>query len=101
MPKETEAKRQDRRALYEAYQASGQNLSEFSRERGISYWRAKAAIRKTEAERSAGAEFQELALPTGHGAEYTVKLRSGREIRLPPYFSEKRVRQLVEILEAC
>lgn len=102
MPKENPKQHAERLALHQSYSESGQTITEFARERGTSYWRVKAAIRKTEGELARGGAFQEVALPAlGGGGEYTVILRSGRELRVPAHFSEKRVRQLIGILEAC
>ena len=101
MPKETPKQRAARLVLHQAYSESGQTITEFARERGTSYWRVKAAIRKTEGELQGGGGFQEVALPAMEGGEYVVTLRSGRELRVPAHFSEKRVRQLIGILETC
>jgi hypothetical protein len=101
MPKESPKARQERLSLCASYGESGQTVTEFIRELGISYWRLKSALKKTE--RESGAGFQELSVAGGlpGGGEYTVMLRGGRELRLPVHFIEKRVRQLVEILETC
>ena len=102
MPKESPKQRTERLALYQSYMESGQAITEFSRERGTSYWRVKSAIRKTEAEQKrGGGSFQEVSLPVLGGGEYSVTLRNGRELRIPGHFSEKRVRQLIEIIESC
>jgi len=46
--------------------------------------------------------FREVALPATSGAgEYVVTLKNGRELRVPTLFSEKRVKQLIDILERC
>lgn len=102
MPKETMKQRTDRLNLYRMYSESGQTACEFSRERGVSSWKIRSAVKKTEAEGTRGI-FQEVSLPevSGGVSEYTVTLRNGRELRLPVHFTEKRVRQLVEILETC
>jgi hypothetical protein len=103
MPRETPRQRAARLTLYQGYIESGQSLSEFSRERGTTPWKLRHAIRKTESEASGKPGFQELGLPPGieSGGEYAVQLKNGRELRIPAHFSEKRVRQLVEILESC
>ena len=103
MPIETAVKRQERILLYQEYMESGQSMKGFSTERGLNYWVLKSAIKKTEAEVSAGGtNFQEVALPANAvGSGYTVRLRNGRELEIPALFSEKRVRQLVEVLEQC
>lgn len=101
MPKENPKQRAERLALHRSYSESGQTITEFARERGTSYWRVKAAVRKTEVELGRGSGFQEVALPALGGGEYTVTLRSGRSLGIPAHFTEKRVRQLVEILETC
>lgn len=102
MPKESPKRRAERLALYQGFVESGQTVTEFSRELGTSYWRVKAAVRKTESEQQRGGSIREVALPgIGGNGEYAVMLRSGRELRVPAHFSEKRVRQLIEILETC
>lgn len=105
MPKETASGRQARLSLYRAFTESGQTMTEFARERGTSYWKVKAAVKKSEGEAGGrtASLFKEVPLPaTELGAsEYTVLLRNGRELRIPAHFTEKRVRQLVEILESC
>ena len=99
MRKETAKKRSERLQLYQLYRESGQTLSEFSRERGVTYWKAKSAVKRTETEGSQ--PFQELVVPSGISGEYVVTLRNNRELRIPEHFSEKRVRQLIELLETC
>ena len=76
---------------------SGQSFKEFSSERGIPYWTLKSAVKRIESE---GGSFREVAVP-GSGSEFTVRLRNGRELRIPNLFSPKRVQQLIEILESC
>jgi hypothetical protein len=86
--------------MYQAYSESGQTPTEFARERGTSYWKVKSAIRKTESE--SASPFQEVSVGGAiAGAEYRVTLRNGRELNVPAHFSEKRVRQLIGILESC
>jgi hypothetical protein len=101
MPRESSNQRKERLSLYQSYTESGQTITEFSRERGTSYWRVKSAIRKTEAELQRGGEFQEVSLPVSGSGEYSVRLKNGRELEIPAQFSEKRVRQLIGILETC
>ena len=102
MPKETPNQRRERLGIYQLFSESGQTITEFSRERGLTYWKVKAAVRKTEVEGNNGSGFREVALPEAAGTgDYAVTLRNGRELRVPAHFSEKRVRQLVEILESC
>ena len=102
MRKETPKQRTERQGLYQSYTESGQSIAEFSRERGTSSWRVRAAIRKTESEQKHdGGGFQEVSVSGIAGGEYSVTLQNGRELRVPVHFSEKRVRQLVEILETC
>jgi hypothetical protein len=101
MPKETAERRAARLAVYQAYSESGQTITEFSKERGISYWKVKGAVKKTEGEGSER-NFQEVAVtPLVMGGGYAVILRNGRELRLPVHFTENRVRKLLEILETC
>jgi|GEM_PF-2075615 len=107
MPKENVEQRGQRLSLYQSYVESGQTIAEFARERGSTAWRVKWAVRKTEAEQKQnGNGFSEVAtMPTGSfgvgGGEYSVTLRNGRELRVPAHFVEKRVRQLIGILETC
>ena len=102
MPKESGKQRVERQGLYQAYTESGQTIAEFSRERGTSSWRVRSAIRKTESEQKRnGGGFQEVSVSGISGGEYSVTLQNGRELRVPVHFSEKRVRQLIEILESC
>jgi len=101
MPKENPKQRSERLSLHQAFSESGQTITEFARERGTSYWRVKSAIRKSEVELRRGGDFQEVSLPSSGGGEYSVTLQNGRELRVPAQFSEKRVRQLIGILESC
>jgi hypothetical protein len=103
MPRETQQQRSARLTLYQAYTESGQTIAEFSRERGTTPWRVRHAIRKAEGEASGKSGFQEVAVAAqiDGSAEYGVTLKNGRELRIPAHFTEKRVRQLVEILETC
>lgn len=101
MSKETPKQGAERRALYREFLSSGKTAAEFARKRGISHWRVKAAIRKTETERQSAGEFREVTLPVLAGVSYTVTLRNGRELLIPLQFSEERVRQLVGLLESC
>ncbi len=102
MPRETEQQRTARLLLYQSYSESGQTIGEYSRERGTTPWRVKHAVRKTEMERSSKHGFQEIsASGIESGGEYSVTLKNGRELRIPAHFSDKRVRQLIEILETC
>ena len=100
MPKEGTQARAQRLRIHQKFTESGQTIAEYARERGLTAWKVKHAVRKSEAE-SAGGVVQEVVLPLGGGGEFTVTLRSGRELRVPPHFSEKRVRQLIAILETC
>lgn len=102
MPKETPQQRSERVALVTAYQESGQSYAEFSKERGISPWKVRHAVRKTEAD-GGGNPFTEVSVGSalGCGGTFQVTLRSGRELSIPAHFSEKRVRQLIGILESC
>ena len=102
MPRESQSQRAERLSLVQAYQESGQSYSEFSQERGITAWKVRHAVRKTEQE-GGGKAFSELSvgpLLGGDGA-YQVILKNGRELSIPSHFSEKRVRQLIGLLESC
>ena len=102
MRKENSQQRAERVKLVEAYRESGQSYAEFSRERGITSWQIRKAVRDTETEVVGSKGFQEIAVTGSTGSdEYRVILRNGRELNLPVHFSEKRVRQLIEILESC
>jgi hypothetical protein len=103
MPKETSAERTERLGLVQAYQESGQSYAEFGRERGVSPWKVRHAVRKTEQE-GGGNPFTEVSAAAGivgGGGSFQVMLRNGRELSIPAHFSEKRVRQLIGILESC
>ena len=100
MPKETSKQRTERLALHQSFIESDQTMSEFARERGLTPWKVKHAVRKSEAEQPSIAGIQEVSLPLG-GGSYSVTLRNGRELCVPAHFSEKRVRQLIAILETC
>lgn len=99
MPKETERQRVERLRLYQAYQESGASVREFASERGISYWRVKSLIKRTEAE-GAARPFEEMALPA-IPSEVEVTLTNGRSLRIRGDLSERRLERLVRVLEAC
>lgn len=101
MPRESAKGRIERLAMYQSFIESGQTIAEFSRERGTTPWKVKSAVRKSEAESASGSGFQEVSLAPVGGGEFVVTLRNGRELRVPVYFSEQRVRQLIIILETC
>jgi hypothetical protein len=102
MPKESSQQRAERLKLVDAYRESGQSFAEFGRERGITSWQIRHAVHKTEASATGSKAFQEIAVTGPAGTdEYRVTLKNGRELNLPAHFSEKRVRQLIEILESC
>jgi hypothetical protein len=101
MQRESAEGRTQRLEIYQSYIESGQTVAAFSRERGTTPWKVKSAIRKSESEAGNGSGFQEVSVPAGGSGEFVVTLRNGRELRVPPYFSEKRVRQLITILETC
>ena len=96
---ESAKKKEKRLELYRAYRESNQTVAEFCRERGESLWRVRTAIRRTEEE--ASGTFQEVALPVGDSGSYRVRLLNGREVYVPQYFNEKRVAQLIRVLETC
>lgn len=94
------AKRKDAnqwRQIVAEYRESGLSLKDFSEERGLSAWALRSWCKRTE---DAGGAFVEVSLP-GAGAEYAVVLRNGRELKVSGSFSEKRVRQLIAVLEQC
>lgn len=97
MPKATAAKLAEWRRVYQEFMESRQSYKEFSFERGIPYWTLKSAIKRIGSE---GGSFSEVTMP-GSGGEFAVRLRNGRELRIPSLFSAKRVQQLIEILESC
>ena len=87
-------------AEYRAYETSGLSPKDFCAERRLSYWSFKGWQHRFQKER--GSEtFRELAVVPAAEASYSVVLRSGRELKLSGGFSPARVRQLVEVLEAC
>ena len=79
------------------YQESGLSLKDFCSERGLTPWTLRSWCKRTEGE---GSNFVEVALPAA-GAEYSVILRNGRELKVSGSFSEKRVRQLIAVIEQC
>jgi len=54
--------------------------------------------KETAKQRSERLQLYQLYTESG---EYVVTLRNNRELRIPEHFSEKRVRQLIELLETC
>lgn len=96
---ESTTRKEKRLELYGAYRESNQTVAEFCRERGESLWRVRTAIRRTEEESSGN--FEEVTLPTGDGGSYRIRLLNGRELSVPQYFNEKRVAQLIRVLETC
>lgn len=94
-------KAQERRAhwqrVYREYCESGLSIREFSDERRVSYWSLKAWAKRFESE---GRKFIEIGVPLA-SPEYTLVLRNGRELRIPGLFSEKRLRQLIGVVEEC
>ena len=103
MPKENSSQRLERVALVQTYRESGQTIAEFARERGSTPWKIRYAVRRTEKEEEKISGFQEIAVPLSGSSvsDYSIVFRSGRELRIPAHFSEKRVRQLIEIVESC
>ena len=98
MRRESEDNRRARELLYQSFKESGLNMSAFSRERGVPFWKVRGAVKKSEA--ATEGAFREVFLPVATGSlEYTVILRSGRELRIPRGFSAEQVAVLVEILE--
>lgn len=101
MPKENSVQRVERVGLAQRYRESGQNIAEFARECGSTAWKVRSAVRRTEVEAEKSSGFQEISLSGSGSGEYSILFCSGRELRIPVHFSEKRVRQLIEIIESC
>lgn len=98
MRRESEDNRRTRELLYQSFKESGLNMTAFSRERGIPFWKVRGAVKRSEA--TTEGAFKEVFLHVATGSlEYTVILRSGRELRIPRGFSAEQVVMLVEILE--
>ena len=85
------------RQIVALFDESGLSLKEFCEERGINTWTLRDWRKRVAAE---SGSFVEVALPAA-GAEYAVILRNGRELKVSGSFSEKRVRQLIAVLEQC
>lgn len=84
--------------VYREFQESGQSYKEFSSERGLNYHTVKGWMKVFDKE-GAG-EFVEVSLPAGSEL-YAIMLRNGRKLELPPYFTQARVRRLIEVCESC
>lgn len=97
MRKKAKKSQEDWRQIIQEYEESGLTLKEFSKERGVNTWSLRDWRKRLGSKTGA---FVEVALPGG-GAEYSIQLRNGRELRVSGAFSEKRVRQLIEVLERC
>jgi hypothetical protein len=95
--KKAQERRTQWRRLYQEYVESGLNAKEFSRERRVLYWSLKAWVKRFEAE---GSKFVEIGAPLV-SPEYTLVLRNGRELRISGLFSERRLRQLIGVVEEC
>ena len=85
-------------SAYRAYEESGLSAKAFCAERGVNYYTFKGWQQRLSKETTG--TFRELP-PSGPEASYAIALRNGRELRLGSGFSAARVRQLVELLEAC
>jgi transposase-like protein len=85
------------RQLVAEFGESGLTVKDFCEERGINTWTLRDWRRRIEAQEGG---FVEVTLP-GAGAEYSVVLGNGRELKVSGSFSEKRVRQLIAVLEQC
>ena len=87
----------DWRQVVAEFEESGLSVKDFCEERGINTWNLRDWRKRTGGPES---KFVEVALSAG-GAEYSVVLRNGRELKVSGSFSEKRVRQLIAVLEQC
>ena len=89
--------REDWQKIIREYEESGLTIKDFSKEAGVSAWSIKDWRKKFRIESDT---FVELACPS-IGAEYSIVLSNGRELRVSGSFSEKRVKQLIGVLEEC
>ena len=79
------------RRLYQAFEESGLACQDFCQERGVSYCTFKGWSRRFAKEATRRGAFVEIGLPAG-APEYTIVLKSGRELRVAGGFSAARVR---------
>lgn len=80
------------------FEESGLSAKDFCEERGLNTWTLRDWRKRVEKQ---DGKFIEVSLPAGAAAEYSVVLRNGRELKVSGSFSEKRVRQLIAVLEQC
>ena len=88
------------RRIYQLFEESGLTCKDFSRERGVNYYTFKGWSQKFSKEASRRGAFVEIGLPLAT-QEYTIVLKGGRELRVSGSFSAVRVKQLIELCEAC
>lgn len=100
MSVETEEQKRTRLQIYESFKDSGESIKCFARTNGLTEWKVRTAIRKTESETGLGS-FQELNISGISESSYEVELANGRVLRLKGMFSTKRVEQLLKVLEQC
>ena len=101
MGQENEERRANRLKVYESYVLSGLGVTAYGRAHGISPWKLRVIIDRSERESSSSHVFREVKLPKASRAEYGVVLHNGRELRIPSGFVVEEVRKLVEIVERC
>ena len=82
-------------ALLSEYRKSGQSCLSFCKSHGISYYRFRSALGKTNRKRSS---FIEVT-PSGRGSVYTVTVANGRSITVPEGFSEYELKRLLRAVE--
>ena len=94
-----EERRKRWRSLYDLYKGSGASSRGFCAERGVNYYTFREWQQRFD--REVVGDFRELAVPTVPELQYSVVVKSGRELRLGAVFSETVVRKLIELLESC
>lgn len=88
------------RRLYQVFLESGLAAEEFCQEQGVNHYTFKGWSRRLAKEAPRRGAFVEVGVPLG-AQEYTIVLKNGRELRVGGGFSAVRVKQLVELCEAC
>lgn len=88
------------RRIYQAFEESGLGGKDFCQERGVNYYTFKGWSQRFAKESSRRGVFVEIGLPLV-ASGYTIVLKGGRELRVAGGFSAARVKQLIELCEAC
>jgi hypothetical protein len=100
MHKRTTAAAAKWRRMHQAFLESGLTTKDFCQERGVNYYTFKDWSKRFAKEAPQRGAFVEIGLPLSR-QEYTIVLKNGRELRLGASFGAARVRQLIELCEAC